>query len=138
MNLSTHDGSTGSAVTSISGFPFTSSSTQAGSFMMFNNNTGTQVGAGRGDNLTTTVGVMTATIATNANLFLRTNGTGKVQTNYAMQFDQIAVTPASVAGASLVYATSIGPGTTGLKFINSSYNDELVSKNRALLFSMLF
>ena len=75
---------------------------------------------------------------TNANLFLRTNGTGKVQTNYAMQFDQIAVTPASVAGASLVYATSIGPGTTGLKFINSSYNDELVSKNRALLFSMLF
>ena len=70
MNLSTHDGSTGSAVTSISGFPFTSSSTQAGSFMMFNNNTGTQVGAGRGDNLTTTVGVMTATIATNANLFL--------------------------------------------------------------------
>ena len=75
---------------------------------------------------------------TNANLFLRTNGTGKVQTNYAMQFDQIAVTPASVAGASLVYATSIGPGTTGLKFINSSYNDELASKNRALLFSMLF
>jgi hypothetical protein len=70
MNLSTHDGSTGSAVTSISGFPFTSSSTQAGSFIMFNNNTGTQVGVGRGDNLTTTVGVMTATIATNANLYV--------------------------------------------------------------------
>jgi hypothetical protein len=70
MNLSTHDGSTGSAATSISGFPFTSSSTQAGSFIMYNNNTGTQVGVGRGDNLTTTVGVMTATIATNANLFL--------------------------------------------------------------------
>jgi hypothetical protein len=75
---------------------------------------------------------------TNANLFLRTNGTGKVQTNYAVQFDQIAVTPASVLGASLIYGTTPGPGTTGLKFINSSYNDELASKNRALLFSMLF
>jgi hypothetical protein len=75
---------------------------------------------------------------TNANLFLRTNGTGKVQTNYAIQFDRIAVTPAAVANTSLVYATNIGPGTTGLKFINSSYNDELASKNRALLFSMLF
>lgn len=70
INLSTHDGSTGSAATSISGFPFTSSSTQQGSFIMYNNNTGTQVGVGRGDASTTTVGVMTATIATNANLFL--------------------------------------------------------------------
>ena len=75
---------------------------------------------------------------TNANLFLKTNGTGKVQTNYAMQFDRIAVTPASVSTSTLLYGVAPGSGTTGLKFINSSYNDELASKNRALLFSMIF
>jgi hypothetical protein len=70
MTLSTHDGSTSATATDISGFPFTSSASKSlGSFVMFNNNTGTIVGEGRTDNATTTIGVMTATIATDANLF---------------------------------------------------------------------
>ena len=75
---------------------------------------------------------------TNANIKLETNGTGKVQITYAVQLDNHGATPASVAGASLLYGSTVGPGTTGVYFTNSSKNDELVSKSRALLFSMIF
>lgn len=42
-------------------------------------------------------------------------------------------------GTSRVYSQStMGPGKSGLYFVNSTLADELVAKNRALLFSMLF
>jgi len=82
---------------------------------------------------------------TSANIFLRTNGTGKVETNYAMQFNSIgtdpntsAGVPAAVANATVVYASQPGVGTTGLYFSNTQKNDEMISKNKALIFSMLF
>jgi hypothetical protein len=88
---------------------------------------------------------------TNANIRLETNGTGKVVISYAMSFEQHGLSPAHVSGTTLFYGASPGTGTTGLRFINtrpskeldgtinaSFTNDELVSKNRALLFSMLF
>ena len=75
---------------------------------------------------------------TNANIKLETNGTGKVQITYAVQLDNHGATPASVADASLIYGGSVGAGTTGIYFTNTSKNDELVSKSRALLFSMIF
>ena len=80
---------------------------------------------------------------TNANVFLRTQGTGKVQTNYAVQLEKIAVTPAFVSNSTLVYAATPGLGTTGLYFVNDSSETikrtgELISKNKALVFSMLF
>lgn len=75
---------------------------------------------------------------TNENIFLRTQGTGKLQTNFALQLEQIGVTPASVTGNVLVNAGPPGLGDSGLFFVNSSKNDELVSRNRALLLSMIF
>lgn len=76
---------------------------------------------------------------TNSNVFIRTNGTGKLQTNYAFQLDNTIVTPASTTGSNVVYAKSESTGKSGLFFVNNEgTRDELVSKNRALLFSMLF
>lgn len=75
---------------------------------------------------------------TNGNISLRTQGTGKVQTNYALQVDNIGVTPASVSGSVLVYSQTPSIGTTGLFFVNSDRSGELINKNKALVFSMIF
>ena len=80
---------------------------------------------------------------TNANVYIRTQGTGKLQTNYAVELEQIAGTPAYVANSTLVYGADPGQGVSGVYFVNDSSESikrtgELVSKNRALLFSMIF
>lgn len=75
---------------------------------------------------------------TNGNISLRTQGTGKVQTNYALQLENIAVTPAYVSNSVLVYSATPSIGTTGLYFVNSDRNGELINKNKALVFSMIF
>ena len=52
--------------------------------------------------------------------------------------DQIA-TPSPTGGSTKIYSKSTaGPGKTGIFFTNNTTSDELVAKNRALLFSILF
>jgi hypothetical protein len=80
---------------------------------------------------------------TNENIYVRTQGTGKLQTNYAMQFEKINTVPSYVSDNVLLYAAVPGTGTTGVYFVNDSaetakQNGELISKNKALVFSMLF
>jgi len=80
---------------------------------------------------------------TNENIYIRTQGTGKLQTNYAMQFEKIGTVPGYVSNNVLLYAAAPGIGTTGVYFVNDSaeaakQNGELISKNKALVFSMLF
>ena len=80
---------------------------------------------------------------TNENIFVRTQGTGKLHTNYAMQFEKIGTVPSYVSNNVLVYAADPGTGTSGIYFVNDGaeaarQNGELISKNRALVFSMLF
>jgi hypothetical protein len=78
------------------------------------------------------------TVNTNGNIKLETNGTGKVQITYALQLDNPGTTPAAVTNASLVYGGSVGTGSTGVYFRNTVKNDELISKSKALVFSMIF
>jgi hypothetical protein len=78
------------------------------------------------------------TVNTNGNIKLETNGTGKVEITYALQLDNPGTTPAAVSNASLVYGGSVGPGSTGVYFRNTVKNDELISKSKALVFSMIF
>jgi hypothetical protein len=80
---------------------------------------------------------------TNENIYVRTQGTGKLHTNYAMQFEKIGTVPSYVSDNVLLYAAAPGIGTTGIYFVNDSaevakQNGELISKNKALVFSMLF
>jgi hypothetical protein len=80
---------------------------------------------------------------TNENIYVRTQGTGKLQTNYAIQIEKIGTTPAYVSNSTLLYSAEPGVGTTGVWFVNDSAetakrNGELISKNKALVFSMLF
>jgi hypothetical protein len=75
---------------------------------------------------------------TDGNIYLRTQGTGKLQTNYAIELEKIAVTPSYVADSVITFAQTPASGKTGLYFTNSQGTDELISKNRALLFGMIF
>jgi hypothetical protein len=76
---------------------------------------------------------------TNDNIYLQTNGTGKVRTNYGLQLEEIAGDPAYISGSTIQYAKIPGIGDTGLFYRNSNNDtDELISKNKALLFSMIF
>jgi hypothetical protein len=75
---------------------------------------------------------------TNSNIILTTNGTGKVETTYGIQINHIASTPASAVNNTIVYAANPSSGSTGLFFVNTSTNGEFISKNKALVFSMLF
>jgi len=64
-------------------------------------------------------------------------------TSYAVQVDgPLELTdrtdPTSTGGASRIYSkTTAGPGKTGIYFTNNTATDELVSRNRAVLLSIL-
>lgn len=80
---------------------------------------------------------------TNENINIVTQGTGKLYTNYGLQLEEIPVSPAPVLGSTILHAGQINTGSSGLFFVNDSTDTakqtgELVSKNRALLFSMIF
>lgn len=87
--------------------------------------------------------IRTEALVEDKNIFIKTNGTGKLQTNYAIQLDKIAGIPASINDTTILHSRTPEVGTTGVWFVNDSNvtthrTGELVSKNRALLFSMLF
>ena len=77
----------------------------------------------------------------NNSLNLKLNSAnGKIEIANFLQLDNQVTTPSAVATGSLIYATATeGPGRTGLYFVNNTPNaDELVSRNRALLWAMIF
>jgi len=84
-----------------------------------------------------------AAINLDDNIVMTTQGTGKLETNYALQLTQRPTPPTYVSSASLVYAADPDIGTSGVYFVNDSANTyyqqgELISKNKAVLFSMIF
>lgn len=82
--------------------------------------------------------------STDGNIKLETTGTGRVEISYALQLNNENVTPTAVPESSLLYAGDISTGNTGV--YHNTYNNtvadsiagELVNKNRALLFAMVF
>lgn len=56
-----------------------------------------------------------------------------------LQVNNTTTAPGAVSGATVLYAQTPGSGTTGLYVVNSqAINEELVTKRRALGFSILF
>jgi len=75
----------------------------------------------------------------NINLRLKTTLYGKVELNYGLQLDQIVVAaPDPVTNTTIVYRNTPGAADSGVYFVNNLKRDELISKNKALVFSMLF
>lgn len=87
--------------------------------------------------------IRTETSISDQNIYIKTSGTGKLQTNYAIQLEKRATAPSYVSGFTLVHAAEPGLGTSGVWFVNDSVETrhrqgELISKNKALVFSMIF
>ena len=85
------------------------------------------------------------TISSNEDLILSAPGTGAVRVNDTLHInsvpgeDDVSLSPLSPSDGIKLYVADQDAGKTGLYFINAENNrDELVSKNRALLFGMLF
>jgi len=84
--------------------------------------------------------ITTEDSVTNQNIYIRTQGTGKLQTNYGIQLEsQGAIIPAPVTNSTVISAGQPGTGATGVYFSTSStLRGEVISKSRALVFSMIF
>ena len=79
-----------------------------------------------------------ATVSINGNLTLAANGTGSVYTLFPFNFAK-SLDPLAPADGVKVYSKTEADGGTGLFFINENgTNDELISRNKALLYSIIF
>lgn len=74
------------------------------------------------------------------NIYIKTVGGGRLQTNGAVQLDYLGSPGAYVSGSTILYANTPAGGGSGIWFLNDtgSPTDELISKSKALVFSMLF
>ena len=86
-----------------------------------------------------------STTTSNADLTLSAPGTGSVVIDDQLQIlttpspDDGSVDPAQPTDGLKVYAKTQGVGKTGLYYVNSNnVRDEIISKNRSLLLSMIF
>jgi hypothetical protein len=82
--------------------------------------------------------VITIQSADTKSIKLETSGSGTVQFTNAAQFENHGDAPANPSTGTIVYGGNIAAGTSGLYIVNNNYRDELVTKGRALLFSMIF
>ena len=85
------------------------------------------------------------TSSSNDDLVLSANGGGVVKIKDTLELtktpgdDDNAIDPAAPLDGTRLYSKTLSTGKTGLFFINeNNYKDEIISKNRALLYSMLF
>lgn len=89
--------------------------------------------------------IRTESSVTDQNILIRTAGTGKLEINNAIQLNKKGTIPSPipVSGNTVLYAANADLGGTGLWHITDDLDPnkqvgELVNKNRALLFSMIF
>tara|TARA_B100000900_G_C20562124_1_gene709381 strand:- start:263 stop:1306 length:1044 start_codon:yes stop_codon:yes gene_type:complete len=86
-----------------------------------------------------------STVDSNADLVLEAPGTGSVQVNDNLFItetpgrDDVATDPAAPTEGIKLYSKTQATGNTGLYFVNkSNTRDEIISNNRALVYSMIF
>jgi hypothetical protein len=90
-------------------------------------------------------GTIIETLSSNEDLVLRSPGTGSVRIDDTLHInsvpgdDDIILEPSVPTDGARIYVADQYTGKSGIYFVNqNNTRDELVSKNRALLFGMLF
>ena len=85
------------------------------------------------------------TTSSNDDLILNAQGTGSVKIKDTLELtktpgdDDILLDPNAPLDGIKLYSKTQSSGKTGLYFVNdSNYQDEIISKNRALLYSIIF
>ena len=73
------------------------------------------------------------------NIVLAPDGTGMLQIdNAAVRLENEASDPAGEAGYTTIYSKQPGPGGSGLYAVTDTTSDELVSKTKAIIYSIIF
>lgn len=75
---------------------------------------------------------------TNSDLEIFANGSGRLYLRSVVRLENEVADPVSVVGSNLLYAKTPGEGGSGMYFVNSTASDELVSKSKAIIFSLIF
>ena len=90
-------------------------------------------------------GTTLETISSNEDLILSSPGTGSVRVDDTLHInstpgiDDFLISPLAPSDGAKIYVSTPSTGKSGVFFVNSDdYRDEIISKNRALLFGMLF
>jgi hypothetical protein len=84
-------------------------------------------------------GSIIETTASNQDMVIASPGTGVVQIDDTLHIRQAVSVPNSPADGSKLYMQTESYGQTGMFFVNAQgTRDELISKNRSILYSMLF
>ena len=90
-------------------------------------------------------GTTIETLTSNSDLVLKSSGTGSIRVDDILHINAVPgdddpnTTPNFPSDGAKIYTASQSTGKSGIYFANGNqYRDELVSKNRALLFGMLF
>lgn len=84
-------------------------------------------------------GSIIETTASNQDMVLSSPGTGVVQIDDTLHIRQAVSVPSQPADGNKLYMQTESYGQTGMFFVNAQgTRDELISKNRSILYSMLF
>lgn len=78
------------------------------------------------------------TSASNGDVVIVANGTGQIKIDQELSLKEQLTDETGVAGYNKLYAKATGSGGTGLYFANSTDGDELISKSKALIYSIIF
>lgn len=79
-----------------------------------------------------------STTSIDNDLNLVTSGEGTVKISNVMEFDKRSAAPTTGTDSIKVYGSDVGPGDSGVYYKNDNgKSDELISRNRALLYSMV-
>lgn len=78
------------------------------------------------------------TSASNGDVIITADGTGQLKINKEMSLINQPTTPSAVSGYNKLYSATPAGGGTGLHFVNTTTSDELVSKTKAIVYSLIF
>jgi hypothetical protein len=78
------------------------------------------------------------TSASNGDIIIVADGTGLVKIDQSLSIKEQVTDETPVTGYNTIYTKTAGQGGTGIYVANDATTDELVSKTKALLFSLIF
>lgn len=81
----------------------------------------------------------TITSASNGDVVITADGTGLLKINKDLSLEDQGSAPSATAGYNKLYSSATqGGGGTGLYFVNSTTSDELISRTKAIVYSLIF
>ena len=79
------------------------------------------------------------TSASNGDVVITADGTGQLKLNKVLSVQDQVSAPSATAGYNKLYSSATqGGGGSGLYYVNTTTSDELVSKTKALAYSLIF